>query len=288
MRKNDKLTSEEWGLAAGCLVISFGLCSIFDLSGFLTGCIFVALYIFLLSCLRKSKEKQQQELLKKQMEIRKKYLEEQKRIEKELKSKENLKLVEEQEEIRKEFEPHPNQIAWFDANDYQEKTNLEKKGNKLDNKLEPKKEEIEKVIPINKSKFYIFEYDDENEFKKLERSLKKYNMLAYKKLYFDFYPTLKDGKFLGELVSFDKDNQTEKYELQLPTDSMFIKIHGIITLHYTVYKKEKVIVLNTITPKDILLEGHKDELMNYKGVMLSKSHTEKDKFKIDLLNMLNK
>jgi len=237
MRKNDKLTSEEWGLAAGCLVISFGLCSIFDLSGFLTGCIFVALYIFLLSCLRKSKEKQQQELLKKQMEIRKKYLEEQKRIEKELKAKENLKLVEEQEEIRKEFEPHPNQIAWFDANDYQEKTNLEKKGNKLDNKLEPKKEEIEKVIPINKSKFYIFEYDDENEFKKLERSLKKYNMLAYKKLYFDFYPTLKDGKFLGELVSFDKDNQTEKYELQLPTDSMFIKIHGIITLYYTVYKK---------------------------------------------------
>ena len=38
---------------------------------------------------------------------------------------------------------------------------------------------------------YIFDYVNENEFKKLERSLKKYNMLAYKKLYFEYYPELK-------------------------------------------------------------------------------------------------
>ena len=44
---------------------------------------------------------------------------------------------------------------------------------------------------------YLFEYVNENEFKKLERSLKKYNTLAFKKLYFDYYPSLKDGKFLG-------------------------------------------------------------------------------------------
>ena len=31
---------------------------------------------------------------------------------------------------------------------------------------------------------YVVEYLNENEFKKIERSLKKYNMLAYKKLYF--------------------------------------------------------------------------------------------------------
>jgi hypothetical protein len=30
---------------------------------------------------------------------------------------------------------------------------------------------------------YVFEYSDENEFKKKERSVKKYNMLAYKKLF---------------------------------------------------------------------------------------------------------
>ena len=31
---------------------------------------------------------------------------------------------------------------------------------------------------------YIFGYDNENEFKKLESALKKYNMLAFKKLNF--------------------------------------------------------------------------------------------------------
>ena len=40
---------------------------------------------------------------------------------------------------------------------------------------------------------YLFDYINENEFKKLERSLKKYNMLAYKKLYFEYYPALKEG-----------------------------------------------------------------------------------------------
>ena len=45
---------------------------------------------------------------------------------------------------------------------------------------------------------YVFEYLNENEFHKLERSLKKYNMLAYKKLYFEYYPALKEGEFLGE------------------------------------------------------------------------------------------
>lgn len=31
---------------------------------------------------------------------------------------------------------------------------------------------------------YVLEYVNENEYRKLERSLKKYNMLAYKKLIF--------------------------------------------------------------------------------------------------------
>ena len=51
---------------------------------------------------------------------------------------------------------------------------------------------------------YIFEYLNENEFKKKERSIRKYNMLAYKKLTFDFYPTIRSGNFLGQLVSVSK------------------------------------------------------------------------------------
>ena len=68
---------------------------------------------------------------------------------------------------------------------------------------------------------YVFEYLNENEFHKLERSLKKYNMLAYKKLYFEYYPALKEGEFLGELISTNQNNDSITYELKLPTDALF-------------------------------------------------------------------
>lgn len=135
---------------------------------------------------------------------------------------------------------------------------------------------------------YLFDYVNENEFKKLERSLKKYNMLAYKKLYFEYYPALKEGNFLGELVSTNSANGSKKYELKLPTDIMFSKVHGDIKLHYLVYEKDNVVMLDTLTPEDILSEGHQSELVTYKGVMVSKEHSDKDMFKINLLNMINK
>ena len=103
---------------------------------------------------------------------------------------------------------------------------------------------------------YIFDYVNENEFKKLERSLKKYNMLAYKKLYFEYYPELKEGNFLGNLVSTNQANGTKTYELTLPTDVMFAKVHGNVKLHYIVYESESVIMLDKITPEHILREGH--------------------------------
>ena len=53
-------------------------------------------------------------------------------------------------------------------------------------------------------------------------------------------------------------------------------------------ENEKMIMLDKITPEDILTEGHQSELVTYKGVMVSKQHSEKDLFKINLLNMLNK
>lgn len=135
---------------------------------------------------------------------------------------------------------------------------------------------------------YIFDYVNENEFKKIERSLKKYNMLAYKKLYFEYYPSLKEGKFLGELVATNKTNNTSTYQLKLPTDAMFSKVHGDILLHYIVYYNDNVVMLDKITPEDILSEGHQSELVTYKGVMVSKEHAEKDMFKINLLNMIQK
>jgi len=135
---------------------------------------------------------------------------------------------------------------------------------------------------------YLFDYVNENEFKKLERSLKKYNMLAYKKLYFEYYPALKEGNFLGKLIATNKTNGTKTYELKLPTDALFSKVHGDIKLYYLVYENEKIVMLDKFEPMDILSEGHASELVTYKGVMVSKQHSDKDMFKINLLNMLDK
>ena len=133
---------------------------------------------------------------------------------------------------------------------------------------------------------YVIEYLNENEFRKKERSVKKYNMLAYKKLNFEYYPELRKGNFIGELISTNKAEKTETYELKLPSDSMFKQVHGDVTLKYIVYKEQNIVMLDTITPTDILLEGHMAELTTYKGVMISKANASKDMFKIDLLNML--
>ena len=86
----------------------------------------------------------------------------------------------------------------------------------------------------------------------------------------------------------NEKNKTVTYELKLPTDDLFAKVHGEIMLHYTVYLEKHIILLTNITPEGILDEGHRAELSTYKGVMISKAHPEKDMFKINLLNMLGK
>ena len=135
-------------------------------------------------------------------------------------------------------------------------------------------------------KGYVFEYLNEYDFNSKERTIRKYNKLAYKKLMFNYYPSLKMGNFLGELVS-EKDN-VSNYELKIETDEIFEKVHGEIKLHYSVYNDKNVILLTNITPEDILNEAHASELDTYKGVIVSKSNPEKDIFKVNLLNMLQK
>ena len=133
---------------------------------------------------------------------------------------------------------------------------------------------------------YVFEYLNENEFKVKERTLRKYNKLAYKKLTFEFYEDMKSGNFLGDIVEVKKN--TTSYELKIPTDKMFEKVHGEIRLHYTVYSDKNVILLTNITPEEILDEAHASELDTYKGVIISKSNPQKDIFKVNLLNSLKK
>ena len=133
---------------------------------------------------------------------------------------------------------------------------------------------------------YIVEYENENEFKKLESALKKYNMLAFKKLYFEYYPKIKAGQIIGEQVA--KDENFVYYDLKLPTDAMFVKVHGEVILHYKVDETNKKIIIISLDPEKILSEGHQSELVTYKGVMVSKEEKDKDMFKINLLNMISK
>lgn len=135
---------------------------------------------------------------------------------------------------------------------------------------------------------YVIEFLNENEFRKKERALKKYNMLAYKKLIFEYYQRFREGNFNGVIVSKNTAEGITDYELKLPTDATFAKVYKDIVLHYSVYDNQRIVMLNNITPDDILTEGHQKELSTYKGIPISKSHAEKDMFKINLLNMLEK
>ena len=66
---------------------------------------------------------------------------------------------------------------------------------------------------------------------------------------------------------------------------------GFKNIHAKTYTEVTLTMLNKskatdITPESLLSEGHRQELQAYKGVMISKANSDKDKFKIDLLNML--
>ena len=135
---------------------------------------------------------------------------------------------------------------------------------------------------------YIFEYLNGHDFQVKERTLRKYNKLAYKKLVFEFYDELKSGNFLGDIIETNRNKSKIKYDLKVPAYKTFEKVHGEIKLHYTVYLDQGVILLTNITPEAILAEAHSAELGTYKGVIISKSNPEKDIFKVNLLNSLKK
>lgn len=131
----------------------------------------------------------------------------------------------------------------------------------------------------NKTKYQI-EYENENEFKKLEHNLRKYNMKAFKEYLFTHIPDLQNGNFKNST----KNNDI--YEIKLSTDKFFKKVHGECKLIFKV--KDNKIILLEIAPKQILLETHKQSLMTYKGVLISKENKEKDMFLVNLLNMIDK
>lgn len=196
----------------------------------------------------------------------------------ELKNKNDI-LEDKVNRLEKELSNYKEEIKKVDKLSNQVDTLDEKMESKLCENIVMESEET-----IKAKNGFIITYSDEKKYRRLERSIKKYNMLAYKKLVFEYYPSIENGNYVGELVK--EDNNILVYELVLPTDSMFSNVHGDFKLIYSVNIDEKNIIYETIEPESILLEGYKNELTTYKGVMISKNHPEKDKFRINLLNML--
>jgi len=145
-------------------------------------------------------------------------------------------------------------------------------------------------ISENEKNFYILEYKNEAEFKKMKRALKKICLDAFKKLVFEIEPSLREGKFLGVLVSFDEIKNIKSYEVDLLSDSVK-KFYGIkhnIKLYYMVYLERKEIVLEKLTPEDFLIKMCQNEITTDKDKKKTESHKELDILKMNLLNMIEK
>lgn len=124
---------------------------------------------------------------------------------------------------------------------------------------------------------YEIDYENKDEFRKLERGLICYNPLAQKDYYITYHLSkLQAGDFIDAILSDDV------YEISLKTDKMFEKQCKLIFK----VRDNKVILLD-ITPREMFLQRHNSELVAYKGILISKDTKDKDIFRINLLNRLD-
>lgn len=124
-----------------------------------------------------------------------------------------------------------------------------------------------KSIPKDMNFKYIF-YDDTKLLKNLMRSLRTYNMVAYKQLIF---------KERFEELEF-KHYKEDIYIAELKTDKLFEQVYGKCKAIVQI-RKDQVKVIN-IEPQELLIAGFNRILDTYKGVPY---RNEKDLFKIKII-----
>lgn len=137
---------------------------------------------------------------------------------------------------------------------------------------------IIKTFTFDASKSIRVLYRNENEFNKLVKSLKMYNMLAYKDFIFNIMPKLRAGNLIGENIN------ENIYECKLSSSNIFEFVYGKTSLIYEVISDHNI-ELVSLEPSDFLTVGHQSQLYTYKGVPIS---CPKDRFKVDLYLMMNK
>ena len=112
---------------------------------------------------------------------------------------------------------------------------------------------------------------DENDYRKKLKGLKMYFKKSYKHLIFEIMPSLTEyGK---------KDGI---YSIDIPIDELFIKCYGKLQLYFSV--KNDLVIIEDITPCDILLQCHKGILPIYHGIPY---YQERDLFKLKILEKNN-
>lgn len=117
----------------------------------------------------------------------------------------------------------------------------------------------------------IVTYIDENDFIKKQRALRKYFTKCYKYLVFKAIPKLKEPN--------KKDGV---YEVELPSGDLFKRVYGPMKLKFSV--QNDIVVLEDITPSELLLNCYMKDLPVYKGLPYD---TSKDLFKIKLEVQMN-
>lgn len=105
-------------------------------------------------------------------------------------------------------------------------------------------------------------------------ALRKYNMLAYKKVIFDIMTELHKGNLLGS-----KDGNT--YAVDLPCDTKFKSVYGQVKLIYEV--QDKRIIMKSIEPARVMKAMHSRIVKVYNGIPIIDS---KDLFKAKLLGYM--
>lgn len=113
----------------------------------------------------------------------------------------------------------------------------------------------------------ILTYLDDVDYRKKERALKTYLWRTYDYLMDEVIPILQR-----------KNKKDGQYEVDLNAPELFEKVYGKVKLLFEV--KNDTVILETITPEDILMEMYMRELPTYKGIPY---RNERDKFKIELL-----
>ena len=125
---------------------------------------------------------------------------------------------------------------------------------------------------FDSSKNIRITYENENEFRKLERALKTYNMLAYKDYIFDLLQKLKQGKTIGDEI------EENLFKVHLQSSEIVEFVYGESYFTYRIEDDNKAVLLGMV-PREFLIAGHKKELPVYKGVPIV---GPKDRFKVDL------